>query len=243
MAYSPAQTIAGGARVKTTKRTLVVLALTIAACAKPPETKQAEESPTPTTPPPPTWSETVAEGETRLHEHFMDVLGKTQLKPCLARVGAKGLMHLDLLYNKSEDNWARPTVTSAGSSLPKGKDEAALKCFAQALSDDSFAVVARNSAEAEADTLIVRWTWPVPVPKDRDELAARISTGGPGGPEKPVCSECKLQGGGAGYKCVTQERGGYPGCKVDPSQPNVCSTDSTKCFAGTFGMAGGAFIY
>jgi len=149
-------------------------------------------------------------------------------------------------YERNGNRWVAgtPRVSPATATA---QDDVALRCLQEAVRNTSFAV---EQSDAEAKEFHVNWSFPVPWPKDFQEVAAlMISTGGGGGggcggPEAPApaCFDCGFipflgwsycKKVCAGYSTCTAEANG---CRLGPIRPR-CATVSP------FGNQGGIVRY
>lgn len=168
------------------------------------------------------------------------------LMACWGEVAGEGTVSVRQRYTREGDIWIAGETTLAGSTLPYGSEEGALRCFEKAVRGTSFAAE-RDDGEWEA--FVVDWTLPVPWPKDMREVAARMATnpgggGGCGGPESPpaACWTCsfipiiglpycaKSCSGNSECEVISN------GCKMKPINPK-CVT------ASPFGNIGGLVLY
>lgn len=169
-------------------------------------------------------------------------------KACWRQVKGQGSVSVEFIYKKAGSKWAAEAMTT----LPAGQDAIALKCLQEAVPGTSFPV---EQDDGSAEEFFINWTWPVPLPKDANEAAQRMSSsGGEGGPAKcgdpegppPQCKDCfhyspilGIPGVSfcadacVGYRTCTPTESG---CNVGPAFP--------RCANGSLlGNLGGIVIY
>jgi hypothetical protein len=184
------------------------------------------------------FAETEAQTDTRLNAYFREKVATPALRQCWSQLAGKGWVGVELRYRKTGADWSFDAAQALDSAGPNSR--AAAACLTDAARGTAFPVAAQNETENAADALFVRWGWEMPLPRSAEEVAAMIISE-PGGPSEPViCEDCVLKD--SVYRCERKKRG-YPDCRTDPSQPNVCSTESTACASGVFGMSAGAVMY
>ena len=168
------------------------------------------------------------------------------LLPCWDTMHSEGIISVQVAYHRQGDLWVASNAGMENSTLTKGEDQTALQCLRAAILGTSFKA---EADDGQAKEYLVHWTFPVPWPKDAEEVVQRmINTGGGGkgcgGPEGPgpACWDCfsipifGISFCGltcAGYSdCVKIPNG----CKMGPINPK-CVTVSP------FGNLGGIIIY
>lgn len=227
--------------MRNTRLLVLALTLAVAGCTQTASPTVAND-PKAQAPPEDVFKEDLAEAQTRINRHFANVVSTTGLKDCLSRVQGEGLVAVDFIYTKSGGNWTFSKAGATKSNLDKSQDAVALECLTAAMGNASFPVETGNSPEAAPDTFLVRWTWPVPLPPTSDQVAARMIGGGGLGADISGCSACvRRTEYPYGLKCEDRERGGQGDCREHSS--NVCSTAPTACLRGSYGVAGGRFIF
>ena len=185
--------------------------------------------------------------QNRVNRYFHKTV-MPRLSTCWAGLKGPGTLDVEIGFKRDADRWAAGESRSRGTTLPKGEDEAAFKCLAEAMRDTDFPV---EPTDREAQYFQVNWTFPVPFPRDANEAVARmIDTGGGGngcggteGPA-PACNDCfytNLFGIGISYcakVCV-----GYAYCHETPNGCNV-GPISPMCATGSpFGNIGGITMF
>ncbi|MFZ1951038.1 MAG: hypothetical protein WAU74_13300 [Pseudolabrys sp.] len=182
----------------------------------------------------------VASARNRVNRYFRDAAATPTLRECWSRLQGVGGVAFEFTYRKSESRWVFENAALIKSNLPAGQDEVALRCMRDSIATTSFPVKDTDLRETYAKALVVRWTWPVPLPpKDAKAVPLR---GGGGLPDSLVCQICDWRGGPPyGLGCISSNAG-YSDCRSDINTPNKCSY-SKPCLTGTFGTSGGFVIY
>jgi len=178
----------------------------------------------------------------RLNRYFHgDVVPK--LKNCWGRVQGRGTIALKYSYVKGgSGKWMFDKLEVNQSTLPRGQDEFALRCMQDAVRGTSFPV---DQTEANQNTFVLSWSWPVPFPANANELTSAMfaarSAGGAG-----TGGGC--DGHGAQAKCFTCQGAtscikvcvGYATCTLGAT---YCRSENSCASGGPFGVAGSGFIY
>lgn len=216
----------------------ILLAITLASCAR-------HEARQPLSAPAQALERTIAEQD-RVNSYFYKKV-VPKLMGCWSGLGGEGTVAVQAGYRRTGELWIAADSSIRSSTFTKAQQQAALRCFQDAVRDTSFPV---TSGDGDSMEFQVNWSLPVPWPKDFAEVAQRmISTGGGGGsgcggPESPgpACWDCffiplfSLSYCGktcAGYSTCTPIANG---CKMGPIKP--------KCItASPFGNQGGIVRY
>ena len=170
----------------------------------------------------------IARAQNQLNRHFSDAVVTPTLRECWSRLQGDGAIVFDFTYRRSGSRWAFDKIALIKSNLPAGQDEVALRCMQDSVGPTSFSVNVAGLREAYGQNFVVRWTWPVPLPP-KGTVVAHINDGGLGSQGK--CANCKMVGGKATCDFVPS---GKTDCRLDPKQPNLCST-GPACLSGVFG--------
>jgi hypothetical protein len=178
-----------------------------------------------------------AGAQNRVNGYFREAVATPKLRECWSHLQGKGGIAIDFTYRRSGSRWAFEKLALIKSNLPAGQEEAALRCMQDSVAATSFPVAGTDLRETYAKALVVRWTWPVPLPP---KVAKMIRNNGAGGlPDSVVCAEC--QDTPSGRKCVEVQGGGYMDCRTVP-EANMCSFFA-RCLTGIFGTSAGYVIY
>jgi len=189
--------------------------------------------------------ERVVATQDRVNRYFHKGVAPRMMS-CWTGLAGEGTMAIEIGYRRDGRLWAAGNSGIRSSTLAKDQAEVALRCFQEAVRDTSFPV---ERGDGEAKEFLVKWSFPVPWPKDITEVAMRMSVdtgkgGGCGGPEAPppACQDCFFipifsisycASTCAGYSNCTPEPNG---CKMGPITPK-CVTVSP------FGNLGGLVMY
>jgi hypothetical protein len=171
----------------------------------------------------------IARAQNELNRHFSDAVVTPTLRACWSSLQGDGAIVFDFTYRRSGSRWAFDKIALIKSNLPAGQDEVALLCMQDSVGPSSFSAKVAGLREAHGQNFVVRWTWPVPLPP-KGTVVAHINDGGLTGSRD--CQTCQTRGGRAICEAA---KSGFKGCKLDPKQPNLCSTESTACLSGVFG--------
>jgi hypothetical protein len=183
----------------------------------------------------------IARAQNRVNRYFRDAVVTPKLRECWSRLQGRGDIAMGFTYKKTGSHWAFEKIALIKSNLPAGQDEVALRCMQDSVGATSFPVKDTDLRETYAKALVVRWTWPVPLPP-KGAKTARIRGGGGLGDTGGACQDCVSRGTYPyGLKCKASSSGSSD-CRSDISTPNVCST-GTPCLSGIFGTSGGYIIY
>jgi hypothetical protein len=187
------------------------------------------------------FAESEAQTDTRVNTYLREKLDTPALRACWSHLTGKGVVGVELRYRRQGADWAFEGAQPRGAKGAEGQEEAAAACLAEAARGTAFPVAPQNGTENDAKEFFVRWGFEVPLPNSADDVTAMIiDQPGDPLPEPVICQDCVLQNGV--YSCKTRKRG-YPDCRTYPDQPNVCSTESTACASGVFGVSGGVVMY
>jgi hypothetical protein len=173
----------------------------------------------------------------RLNRYFhADVISK--LKTCWGNVRGNGTIEFNFTYRKENSSWVSPRLIIRQSTLRKQQNAMALKCMQEAVRSTSFPVQEEDGGYDRFDVL---WSFPVPFPKNAEEITEQMfagrrpgRTGGCDGfGKQPSC----LIAGCPNNQCPTQKVCvGMSSCVRDR---NGCH--GQKCASGgPFGLAGTA---
>jgi hypothetical protein len=167
-----------------------------------------------------------------------------RLLPCWRGVAGRGTVAVTFEFARRGDVWVPGASTLRSSSVADG--DAALRCLQAAVAGTAFPV---DAADGETTGFNLNWSFPVPWPRDMNEVMARINTGGGprpgecGGSEgpPPACQWCHFNStwhfSYCGTACV-----GYIDCNVVDA--NTCTHTNVKCATGSvFGNIGGIVAY
>jgi len=188
-----------------------------------------------------TFGENITTAQTRINRYFQNAVVTAAWKECWSRLKGEGLIAMDFTYRKAKDTWVFEKIAVKKSTLPEGQDAVALRCMEESARTTSFPVEMSNGPERAANAFVIRWTWPAPMPTTKEQMAARMIGGGGLG-DVAGCSECvERTDYPYGLKCESRDRGGHLDCREEST--NVCSTASTSCLRGSFGIAGGVVIF
>jgi len=184
----------------------------------------------------------------RINRYFhRDVIPK--LRNCWKGIQGEGEAEMKLTYARAGGNWTSETVERSGSTLPPGQDAVALRCMQEAVRGTSFPVEEGDSAgdgkggTGGASKLVAHWNWPVPLPANSAELAAKKAGGG----NKGGCD-----GHGAKAKCdkpCPSNEAKCPGTKVCVGWDGRklgklwCETKGVCRSGGAWGVSGGMIMY
>lgn len=183
----------------------------------------------------------IARAQNRVNRYFRDAVVTPTLRECWSRVQGRGDIAMGFTYKKTGSRWVFEKITLIKSNLPAGQDEVALRCMQNSIGATSFPVKATDLRETYAKSLVVRWTWPVPLPP-KGARTARIRGGGGLGDTGGACEICDWRGTYPYGLTCKPSSGGSSDCRSDPQTPNVCSTGD-PCLSGIFGTSGGYIIY
>jgi len=167
----------------------------------------------------------IARAQNQLNRHFNDAVVTPALRECWSRLQGDGAIVFDFTYRRSGSHWAFDKIALIKSNLHAGQDEVALRCMQGSVGSSAFSLKVAGPRETYGQNFVVRWTWPVPLPP-KGTVVAHINDGGLIGSRD--CQTCQHS------KCEAA-KSGFTGCRTDPKQPNICSTDKTACMSGSFG--------
>jgi len=175
----------------------------------------------------------------RINRYFhRDVIPR--LRDCWKGVQGAGEIEMKFTYTRAGSGWTWERLERSSSTLPGGQDAVAVRCMQDAVRGTSFPVAEGDTGGSVArNKFVVNWNWPVPLPANSAEFAAKKSGGGKTG---------GCDGGGTAAKCYTCDDD-YQCIKVCVGFAN-CTTGSDGCGAsdkcasgGPFGVFGGTIIY
>jgi hypothetical protein len=181
----------------------------------------------------------IAGERNRVNRYFRDAVVTPTLRECWSRLQGVGGVAFEVTYRRSESRWAFEKVALIKSNLPAGQDEAALRCMRDSVSAASFPVKDTDLREAYAKALVVRWTWPVPLPP-KDAKAVPLKNSGGGLPDSLVCQICDWRHEPPYGLTCKASNAGFADCRSDA--PNQCSY-SIPGLTGIFGTWGGYVYY
>jgi hypothetical protein len=181
----------------------------------------------------------------RINRYFHSVV-VPKLKTCWDRVQGKGTIEVKFWYeNDAKDGWAFKTLEVGKSDLSEAQIATALACMQNAVTATSFPREASDTGES----YLIDWVWPVPLPPDTEQQAARMlgsnggeGTGCDGHGAAAKCMTCS----GFPTECLTVCVGEEPPCTIRqyPGGTKTCSASGKKCASGgLFGVVGGVIMY
>lgn len=185
-------------------------------------------------------SKQIARAQNRVNRYFHNAVVTPALRECWGRLYGVGDITIDFTYRKSGNRWAFEKIAAVESNLPFWQNETALRCMQNSVGATSFPVKDADLRETYAKALVVRWTWPVPLPP-KGAKAARINDGGGSGGTGSTCQVCASRGTYPYGLTCKNSKSGYTDCRSDINTPNVCSTGDA-CLSGAFGTSGGYVI-
>jgi hypothetical protein len=167
-----------------------------------------------------------------------------RLLACWNGLRHPGTVAVTFEFAKRGGFWIPGNTSLRSSSSADG--EQARGCLAAAVAGTAFPV---DVTDGETTAFNLNWSFPIPWPRDMNEVMARINTGGGpragecGGSEgpPPACQWCHFNStwhfSYCGSACV-----GYIDCAVVDA--NTCTHTNVKCATGSvFGNIGGITMY
>ncbi len=181
----------------------------------------------------------------RINRYFhRDVIPR--LRDCWKSVQGAGEIEMKFTYARAGGGWTWERLERSSSTLPGGQDAVAVRCMQDAARGTSFPAGEGDSAGGtsavggDVNKFVVNWNWPVPLPGNSAEFAAKKSGGGGGKTggcdgygAVAKCYNCK------NLKCI-EVCVGYESCTVGPSG---CTADNKCASGGPFGVSGGTIMY
>ncbi|NJD57674.1 MAG: hypothetical protein FIA94_14890 [Nitrospirae bacterium] len=180
----------------------------------------------------------------RINRYFHNVV-VPNLKDCWEKVQGKGTIEMRYWYEAdAKGGWAFKLLKGGRSTLPEDQTEVALGCMQKAVAATSFPKDGDMS-----DSFSINWTWPVPLPPDADQQAARMlgsnggeGTGCDGHGSSARCVTCSGHPQTCIYVCV-----GSDTCEVSATRPggfdSICTEGGSCASGGPFGVMGGIMMY
>ncbi len=181
----------------------------------------------------------------KINRYFHSVV-VPKVKDCWDKVQGEGTIEMVYTYEAdAEGGWAFKSLEVGDTTLQKGQDAIALACMEQAVAATSFP----RDASDRGESYQINWDWPVPLPPDTAQLAARMfgssggeGTGCDGHGAKAKCVTCAGRPQSCIYVCV-----GFNTCELAATSPggfdSIC-TEGGKCASGgLFGVVGGIMIF
>jgi hypothetical protein len=181
--------------------------------------------------------------QTRVNHYFhSDVIPK--LRSCWGKLRGQGMIGIEHTYRKAGNIWVSDKLATSNSTLPKGQEAVALKCMTDSVRGTSFPA---QDDEGAAESFVLKWNWPVPLPANADQVRAMVINNG-GGSGKgcdghgaaAACFTCTTNSGGTCSKvCV-----GATACVTSTSKAgSFCTDGRLKCASGgPFSTLGGGIF-
>jgi hypothetical protein len=165
-----------------------------------------------------------------------------RLLPCWSGVAGRGTVAVTFEFARRGDLWIPGASSLRSSSVDDG--ELALRCLQAAVAGTAFPAVAADASTA----FTLNWSFPVPWPRDMNEVAARFSSGSYGsgtcgGTEGPIpmCKWCYFNTTWHFSYCAPACVG-FVGCNVVDQY--TCQMPGGQCATGSvFGNIGGVTMY
>lgn len=172
------------------------------------------------------------------HRQVLPTLGA-----CWTGVSGKGTVQVTFGFTRDHDAWVPAASVVRSTTLAAADAERALGCLRASMRGTSFAV---EAGDKDAAAYNVHWSFPVPMPRDLDEAAARMAVdtgagrcGGSEGP-KEACWDCFYLPG-LKWSWCSGACAGFSSCV--PSEGG-CDFKYPLCVTGSlFGNAAGLLAY
>src|SRR6478752_2989907 len=136
----------------------------------------------------------VARAQNRVNRYFRDSVVTPTLRECWSKLQGVGYITFDVSYRKSGSRWGFTRVAVIKSNLPFWQNETAARCMQNSIGGTSFPVKATDLREAYTNALVIRWTWPVPLPPKGAKMALIRGGGGGVGDTGAGCEVCDWRG-------------------------------------------------
>ena len=183
--------------------------------------------------------------QNRINRYFHHAV-VPRVKDCWQRLKGKGTIAVEFDYQREKDGWATDKLKIERSTLPEGQESVALQCLQDSVRGTSFPV---EQDDGQAEQFMVHWSWPVPLPKDANEVAQLMSGGGGGGRcgplgVPPACHDClSVLIFGKYWLACGPACAGYSFCIQDPDGCRL-GPISPRCVTGWLGgTLGGIVMY
>jgi hypothetical protein len=213
---------------------VLVLGVTLGAQTKPKE-------PTPDAMPSISCEKAIAT-QNRINRYFHGSVVPT-LGACWAGIAGSGTVQVTFGFKRDKELWVPAAAAVRSTTLSAADADRALGCLKASIKGTAFAV---EDDDKDADAYNVHWSFPVPMPRNLDEAAARmnVNTGGSrcGGSEGPkeACWSCWYQPV-FGWSWCSGACVGFSSCS---SIESGCFLKYPKCATGSvFGNTAGLVKY